>query len=149
MKRFIGLWEVFRGAFAKTFPFSASPLTGLTWAGQPRGGNPAIECDQFGSASLNTAMRECPRWRNPHFTQNAPAKRSLSVLSPGRTPEIPHRILNTCFGFDGDEHCVCAHGFFVAELPGFESGSPVKSRLCMTRICHSPAFFAITKFNNP
>ena len=67
----------------------------------------------------------------------------------GPYSQIPHRILNTCFGFDGDEHCVCAHGFFVAELPGFESGSPVKSRLCMTRICHSPAFFAITKFNNP
>ena len=50
---------------------------------------------------------------------------------------------------DGDGQCIRAHGFVVAELREFEGGSAVKSRLCITAICYSPAFFAITKFNNP
>jgi hypothetical protein len=45
---------------------------------------------------------------------------------------------------DDDGQCARAHGFVVAELREFEGGSAVKSRLCITTICHSPAFFAIT-----
>ena len=43
----------------------------------------------------------------------------------------------------------CGHGFFVVGFPEFEGDNAVKSRLCITTICHSPVFFAITKFNNP
>jgi len=43
----------------------------------------------------------------------------------------------------------CAHGFFVTELAEFEGGNAVKSRLCITTICHCPAFFSIVKLNKP